>query len=139
MLAWMVMAAALATLPVENAARLRADINRDGVVDGADQGLLLGAWGCSTTMKDIETNPCAADLNRDGVVDGADSGLLIGAWGPIRAPEGLVEDAVHGAPVSVPAGASARWSDRGPAWRDIVVIEWTSDAGDAQIVYASVR
>ncbi|MFG0274105.1 MAG: choice-of-anchor tandem repeat NxxGxxAF-containing protein [Phycisphaerales bacterium] len=49
------------------------DLTGDGVVDGADLGLLLGAWG-----------PCAgcpADLNGDGVVDGADLGLLLGAWG----------------------------------------------------------
>jgi len=49
------------------------DINGDGVVDGADLGLLLGAWG------DNPGSP--ADLNGDGVVDGADLGLLLGAWG----------------------------------------------------------
>jgi hypothetical protein len=49
------------------------DINLDGVVDGADLGLLLGAWGdCA--------NCCAADVNGDGVVDGADLGLLLGDW-----------------------------------------------------------
>jgi len=47
------------------------DLNGDGVVDGADLGLLLGAWGGSG----------AADLNGDGVIDGADLGLLLGAWG----------------------------------------------------------
>jgi len=48
-----------------------ADLNLDGVVDGADLGELLGAWG----------QPCAApDLNNDGVVDGADLGLLLGSW-----------------------------------------------------------
>jgi hypothetical protein len=47
-----------------------ADLNGDGMVDGADLGLLLGAWG--------GTGP--ADLNQDGVVDGADLGLLLGAW-----------------------------------------------------------
>jgi hypothetical protein len=47
------------------------DLNGDGVVDGADLGLLLGAWGGSGP----------ADLNGDGVVDGADLGLLLGAWG----------------------------------------------------------
>jgi hypothetical protein len=49
-----------------------ADLNNDGVVDGADLGALLGAWGpCSG---------CAADLNDDGVVNGADLGTLLGAW-----------------------------------------------------------
>ena len=47
------------------------DLNGDGVVDGADLGLLLGAWGGSGP----------ADLNGDGVVDGADLGLLLGVWG----------------------------------------------------------
>lgn len=47
------------------------DINDDGIVDGADLGLLLGAWGSADS---------AADLNDDGAVDGADLGLLLGAW-----------------------------------------------------------
>ncbi|HMN96514.1 MAG TPA: hypothetical protein PKC43_08690 [Phycisphaerales bacterium] len=48
------------------------DLNMDGVVDGADLGILLGAWGRSGV---------AADLNRDGIVDGADLGILLGLWG----------------------------------------------------------
>jgi len=48
-----------------------ADLNGDGVVDGADLGLLLGQWGTDGP----------ADLNDDGVVDGADLGLLLGQWG----------------------------------------------------------
>jgi len=51
-----------------------ADLNGDGVVDGADLGLLLGQWGTDGP----------ADLNNDGVVDGADLGLLLGAWGPVQ-------------------------------------------------------
>lgn len=47
------------------------DINHDGVVGGADLGLLLGNWGYSGT----------GDLNQDGIVTGADLGLLLGAWG----------------------------------------------------------
>lgn len=50
---------------------LQGDIDGDGAVDGADLGLLLGAWG---------TKDPAADLNGDGVVDGADLGTLLGAW-----------------------------------------------------------
>jgi hypothetical protein len=46
------------------------DLNGDQQVDGADLGLLLGAWGTPQ-----------GDLNADGVVDGADLGLLLGAWG----------------------------------------------------------
>jgi len=49
-----------------------ADLNGDGVVDGADLGVLLDAWG---------SGPGQADLNGDGVVDGADLGLLLSAWG----------------------------------------------------------
>ena len=49
------------------------DMNGDGVVDGADLGLLLGTWG------DCE-RVCEGDLNDDGVVDGADLGLLLGNW-----------------------------------------------------------
>jgi hypothetical protein len=40
--------------------------------DGADLGLLLGAWGAAGGP---------ADLNGDGTVDGADLGLLLGNWG----------------------------------------------------------
>jgi hypothetical protein len=53
----------------------RPDLNGDGVVDGADLGIMLGAWGpCAGS-------PCAADQNSDGTVDGADLGILLGAWG----------------------------------------------------------
>lgn len=50
---------------------VEGDLNNDGVVDGADLGLLLGVWG----MIDSD-----ADLNGDGTVDGADLGLLLSAW-----------------------------------------------------------
>lgn len=48
------------------------DINGDLVVDGADLGLMLVAYG--------ENNP-DADLNNDGGVDGADLGLMLVGWG----------------------------------------------------------
>jgi len=48
------------------------DLNGDNVVDGADLGTLLSAWG----------GPGPADFNGDGVVDGADLGTLLSAWGP---------------------------------------------------------
>jgi hypothetical protein len=50
-------------------------LNGDNVVNGADLGLMLGAWG------PCPSSPCAADLNLDGVVNGADLGLMLGAWG----------------------------------------------------------
>ncbi len=49
-----------------------ADLNADGVVDGADLGLLLGSWG--------RCGDCSADLDSDGVVNGGDLGLLLAAW-----------------------------------------------------------
>ncbi|MCA9286586.1 MAG: CRTAC1 family protein [Phycisphaerales bacterium] len=47
-----------------------ADLDRDGDVDGADLGLLLGNWG----------QPGVGDLDESGSVDGADLGLLLAAW-----------------------------------------------------------
>ncbi|MCA9284760.1 MAG: hypothetical protein KDA22_06080 [Phycisphaerales bacterium] len=49
------------------------DLDGDGLVDGVDLGLLLGAWGPCTS--------CAADLDGNGAVDGADLGLLLANWG----------------------------------------------------------
>ncbi|MCB9839099.1 MAG: hypothetical protein H6813_07150 [Phycisphaeraceae bacterium] len=49
-----------------------ADLNGDGVVDTADLGVLLGAFG---------TNDAQADLNDDGMVDTADLGILLGEFG----------------------------------------------------------
>ncbi|MFO0873661.1 MAG: FG-GAP-like repeat-containing protein [Phycisphaerales bacterium] len=48
------------------------DFDASGAVDGADLGVLLGAWGGPSA---------SADLNGDGTVDGADLGVLLGAWG----------------------------------------------------------
>ncbi len=46
-----------------------ADFDGDGIVDGADLGFLLGAWGAPD-----------ADLNGDGTTDGADLGILLSLW-----------------------------------------------------------
>ena len=51
---------------------LTGDLDHDGIVNGTDLGLLLGAWG---TTGDSE-----ADLDHDGVVNGTDLGLLLAAW-----------------------------------------------------------
>ncbi len=48
-----------------------ADVNGDGIVNGADLGLLLAAW---------ETDECETDLNGDGTTNGADLGLLLAEW-----------------------------------------------------------
>lgn len=50
-----------------------ADLNFDGVVGGADLGIMLGAWN---------TNEPCVDLFGDGTVNGADLGMLLGSWGP---------------------------------------------------------
>ena len=51
---------------------LPADLNGDSVVDTADLGLLIGAFGTSGPV---------GDLNGDNAVDTADLGLLIGGFG----------------------------------------------------------
>jgi hypothetical protein len=49
------------------------DFNDDGIVNGADFGSILAAWGpCAD---------CPEDLNEDGQVSGADVGLLLSLWG----------------------------------------------------------
>jgi len=72
------------TLGLQQAGRLSivlqagptGDLNGDGVVDGADLGTLLAAWGPCP-----EAGPCPADLNGDGEVDGADLGIMLSQWG----------------------------------------------------------
>ena len=46
------------------------DLDGNGSVDGADLGMLLGAWGTAGP----------GDLDGSGVVDGADLGMLLGNW-----------------------------------------------------------
>ena len=48
------------------------DFNGDGIVNGADLGLMLVAWG---------TEDPVVDLSGDGRVDGADLGLLLAFFG----------------------------------------------------------
>ena len=53
------------------------DLNDDGLVDSADLGLLLTAWGSCG-----KAGPgCFADLDANGVVNAADIGLLLVEWG----------------------------------------------------------
>ena len=49
------------------------DFNGDGMVDGADFGYILAAWGTC--------GGCPEDLNGDGEVNGADVGLVLSVWG----------------------------------------------------------
>ncbi len=48
-----------------------ADVNNDGVVNGVDLAIVLGAWNSS--------NP-TADINRNGIVDGTDLTILLASW-----------------------------------------------------------
>jgi hypothetical protein len=50
---------------------LTGDLNDDGLVDGADIAILLGAWGTADPI---------ADLTGDGNVDGADLAIVLGNW-----------------------------------------------------------
>ena len=54
------------------------DINADGVVNGVDLAIVLGAWGTDGTMK----SGASADLDGDGIVDGADL-AIVGSNGAI--------------------------------------------------------
>ena len=50
------------------------DFNGDGIVNGADFGSILAAWGACPS-------PCPQDLNGDGSVTGADVGAFLALWG----------------------------------------------------------
>jgi len=54
----------------------RADVNRDGVIDGADLAVVLESWG--------QYGYVAGDVNFDGKVDGQDLGDLLGHWGDVE-------------------------------------------------------
>ena len=50
--------------------RLRGDLTLDGLVNGADLGALLNAWGTPN-----------ADLDGNGTTDAADMAIMLSAWG----------------------------------------------------------
>ena len=53
-----------------------ADLNNNGIVDGADLALVLGNWGeCQST------GPCIGDITGNGLVDGADVTFVLTEWG----------------------------------------------------------
>jgi formylglycine-generating enzyme required for sulfatase activity len=66
-------AAALLCLATNVRAQCPGDLTGNGVVDGADLGSLLTAWG---------TQGGSADVTGDGIVNGADLGALLVKWGP---------------------------------------------------------
>ena len=51
------------------------DIYHDGIINGADLGIVLAEWGPVTPTTH-------SDLDHNGRVDGADLGLLLAHWGP---------------------------------------------------------
>ena len=53
------------------------DVNLDGIVDGADLGLLLSLWAAPASTEPART----CDLDADGVISGADLGLMVSRWG----------------------------------------------------------
>lgn len=52
------------------------DLDGDGVVDGADLGMLLAAWGRCPAPPRV----CTGDIDGSGEVDGADLGALLAGW-----------------------------------------------------------
>jgi hypothetical protein len=52
------------------------DLNLNGIVDGADLGVLLAFWGT------VSPAFPRADINGDGLVNGADLGIVLAFWGP---------------------------------------------------------
>lgn len=63
--------AANATLAwIADVTAVLGDLTGDGIVNGADLGLLLSNWGGAGS----------GDFDQNGTVDGADLGLLISAW-----------------------------------------------------------
>jgi uncharacterized protein DUF262 len=56
----------------------KSDLNNDGIVNGADLGILLGLWGPCPAI-----GVCVGDLGGtgDGFLDGSDLGVLLGEWG----------------------------------------------------------
>ena len=51
-----------------------ADLNNDGIVDGADLSLILGAWATDNCDYNLAGGAC--------FIDGADLSIVLGEWGP---------------------------------------------------------
>ena len=75
-----------------------ADVNADGIVDSADQGLLMAAFGTDNPLY---------DLNQDGVVNGDDLGILLSQWS--ETSDDVIDDANAGDPDPI----EQMWN---PAW-----------------------
>jgi hypothetical protein len=51
-----------------------ADLFRNGMINGADLGILLSEWGPANANT-------VSDINKDGFVNGADLGIMLSFWG----------------------------------------------------------
>lgn len=49
------------------------DVNHDGIVNGGDIGIIMGAWGTDGSI--------GCDLDGNGIVDGADLAMILVNWG----------------------------------------------------------
>ena len=56
-------------------AQCPGDLTGNGLVNGADLGLVLAAWASDGTDEP------GSDVNQDGIVNGADLAFVLGAWG----------------------------------------------------------
>ena len=66
----------LDNISIERTTANPADLNGDGIVDGADLAILLAAWGPCPPK-----GACDADLDGNDAIDGADLATLLAAWG----------------------------------------------------------
>lgn len=82
------------------------DLDGNSVVDGADLGSLLNAWGTSEF-----------DLSGNGIVDGADLGIVLAAWGacPVQVEWSLITQLASTSTIAVDnTGATVKsWTGGG--------------------------
>ena len=94
-------------------AQCPGDVTGNGLVNGADLGLVLAAWASDGTDEP------GSDVNQDGIVNGADLAFVLGAWGPcVTTPAWatLIEAFPDPAVVTYPA-LRAAITATGLAWR----------------------
>ena len=108
---WVAALVALTTRPA--AGQCPGDITGNGMVNGADLGLVLAAWGSDGTDEP------GSDINADGLVNGADLAFVIGAFGPcITVPSWATLIEAQPDPAVVwDAGLRAAITATGLAWR----------------------
>ena len=61
------------------------DLNGDNIVDGADLGMVLGAYG--EKQSDLKI---AADLDNDGIIGEGDMKILLNNWGKVGQTDTIV-------------------------------------------------